>query len=160
MTTVSEPTATDVVVAPRSRLRRMAAPVLAAGGLLAATAYLGAVDPNAPGHYPLCPTKYFTGLDCPGCGGLRCVHSLAHGDVAGALDHNAFVTLLVLPLVVAGFVVWAWHAWRGDPPVPPGQHWFEKRWLFITLTVVMVVFTVVRNIPVVPAFAWLGSSAA
>ena len=48
-----------------SRWRRVRGP-LAVGALgLVATAYVGLVDPNAPGHYPLCPTKYLTGVDCP-----------------------------------------------------------------------------------------------
>ena len=157
MTTASETAATPVGAPPRSRARRMAGPLAAAGGLLAATTYLGLVDPNAPGHYPLCPTKYLTGLDCPGCGGLRCVHSLAHGDLVGALDHNAFVVLLVIPLILGGLVAWAVREWRGDPPAPVGHRWFEKRWLIVTVAVVMIAFTVARNIPGVPAFAWLGS---
>lgn len=158
MTAASEIDAPPGPAAPRSRARRMAGPLAAAGGLLAATTYIGLVDPNAPGHYPLCPTKYLTGLDCPGCGGLRCVHSLAHGDLVGALDHNAFVVLLVIPLILGGLIAWAVREWRGDPPPAPGHRWFEKRWLGWTLVVVMVVFTVVRNIGGVPAFAWLGSS--
>jgi hypothetical protein len=157
MTTASGTVATPVEARPRSRARRMAGPLIAAGGLLAATAYVGAVDPNAPGHYPLCPTKYLTGLDCPGCGGLRAVHSLAHGDVAGALNHNAFVVLLVIPLILGGLVAWAVREWRGEPAKPVGERWYEKRWLLVTLGVVMIAFTVVRNIPGVPAFGWLGS---
>ena len=47
------------------------APVGAAGLALAATAYVGLVDPNESGHYPTCPFLALTGRFCPGCGSLR-----------------------------------------------------------------------------------------
>ena len=48
-------------------LPRLAVGVGALGGL----AYIARFDPNRAGHYPLCPFKFVTGLDCPGCGTLR-----------------------------------------------------------------------------------------
>jgi hypothetical protein len=107
----------------------------------AAFAYVGAVDPNRPGHYPACPFRVLTGLWCPGCGGLRCAHALVHGDLATALGANA--------LAVVGFAACAvlWTGWtvrsvQGRPftvrlrPV--------HRWAVATL---IVVFTIVRNLP-------------
>ena len=32
-------------------------------------------------HLLICPFKYFTGLDCPGCGFQRSVIALLHGNV-------------------------------------------------------------------------------
>jgi len=46
-----------------------------------------------------------TGLSCPGCGGLRAVNDLAHGELAAALASNAFVVLSL-----AGLSLW-WLAW-------------------------------------------------
>ncbi len=57
-------------------------------GALAGTAYTAILNPNTSHAFPLCPLKYFTGYDCPLCGALRAVHSLTHGDVIGAADHN------------------------------------------------------------------------
>ncbi len=154
---VDAPPSEEVRVDP-SRWRRVRAP-LGVGLLgIAATAYVGLVDPNAPGHYPLCPTKYLTGLDCPGCGGLRAVHSLAHGDLGGALDHNAFAVLVLLPLAVLLWGRWLVRSWRGDPP-PTTKPWWESRAALWTFLVVMAAFTVVRNVSSVPGFAWLGSPA-
>lgn len=122
-------------------LRALAVPagVLAAVG--GAFAYVAAVDPNEPGHYPVCPLWRLTGLYCPGCGGLRSAHAFARGDVATALTDNA--------LAVAGFLgfavlwtVWAVRAARGRPLSPrlgPVHLWF--------LGAVALVFTVVRNLP-------------
>ena len=146
-----------------SRVRRLRAPIVVGASALLASAYVGLVDPNAPGHYPLCPTKAFTGLDCPGCGGLRAVHSLVHGDITGALDHNAFVVLVVLPGAVLLWARWLWRTWKGtdasagegttaaDVPLPsPVLVW--------SLVAVTVAFTVARNLSGVPALAWLGAA--
>lgn len=141
-----------------SRWRRVRGPLAVGALTLVATAYVGLVDPNQPGHYPLCPTKYLTGLDCPGCGGLRAVHSLATGDVRGALDHNAFAVLVLIPLAVALWLRWLIRSWRGDPP-PTERSWWERPAALWTFVAVMAVFTLLRNLSGVPAFAWLGSSA-
>ena len=102
----------------RSGWRPYAGPLLVAGGVLAATAYVAFVDPNQPGHFPLCPFKEITGLDCPGCGGLRAVHALTHGDLGTALDQNLLVTVLVLPLAVAAWVAWVLRCRPGRAAAP------------------------------------------
>jgi hypothetical protein len=186
------------------------APIAVAAAVVGATAYVGLVDPNTPGHYPLCPTKALTGFDCPFCGGLRAVHALAHGDIGGALNHNALVPLLVVPVLVVLWIGWLRQAWIGPTPTPTPipvsiraaephpvpdrrseimrahltEHQSETRleprlgtrveaadeseaagaqsrrqsvvlWAAVAL---ILVFTVLRNIDAVPAFAWLGSS--
>jgi hypothetical protein len=61
---------------------------VAAAGIV----YLLAVDPHDPRAWaPFCPVKLFTGLDCPGCGGLRLAHDLLHGDVRAAVYDNPFL---------------------------------------------------------------------
>jgi len=148
-----------------SRARRLRAPLAVGVGVLLATVYVGLVDPDVPGHYPLCPTKAFTGLDCPGCGGLRATHSLLHGDLHGALDHNAFVVLVVLPLALFLWVRWLWREWKGPQPGSDGSAdvpvdvGVPSPLLLWSLVAVAAAFTVVRNIGAVPAFAWLGSTA-
>lgn len=57
-----------------------------------------------------------TGWNCPGCGGLRAVHHLTDGDLVAAASSNLLVVLLV-PLAIAGWLVWARRAWRGGPPL-------------------------------------------
>jgi hypothetical protein len=49
-------------------LAALRAPLMVAGATLAATTYVGAVDPNEGGHYPACPFLALTGLYCPACG--------------------------------------------------------------------------------------------
>ncbi|MFD6362817.1 DUF2752 domain-containing protein [Streptomyces roseolus] len=121
--------------------RRLLAPLATLAGAGAAFTYVGLVDPNEPGHYPVCPLLRFTGLYCPGCGGLRSAHAVAHGDLATALGANA--------LAVAGYAVcavlmavWLVHAVRGRPTriAPRPASW----WAIGALT---ALFTVVRNLP-------------
>ena len=72
--------------------------------LLTAALLLGAVyavfDPAQSAWMPKCPIHVLTGFDCPGCGSQRALHSLLHGDLAGAARANAilffFVPLLLL----------------------------------------------------------------
>jgi hypothetical protein len=124
----------------------MRSPLLVGAGGLLACGYVYAADPSQPGgFYPPCPTKVFTGLDCPFCGGLRATHSLLHGDVAAAIDYNALVVLVVLPLTVALFIGWSVQRWRGRPftvSVP----W----WVTTAAVTAAIGFTVVRNVPGMP----------
>lgn len=138
----------DLVVAAihddRPRVRRLLAPLVTLAGTAIALGYVAAVDPNSPGHYPVCPLKALTGWDCPGCGLLRASHDLAHGNLAGALDHNVLV-VAVLPIAIVLWVRWLLRAWRGvSPPVSRAQ--FRRRNAVLIVCLVLVVaFGVVRN---------------
>ncbi|MGV1035697.1 MAG: DUF2752 domain-containing protein [Candidatus Nanopelagicales bacterium] len=101
-----------------TRFQRMLWPTIGVGVTLAATAYIRQVDPNQPGHYMPCPLKFVTGIDCPACGGLRCVHSLTNGDIVGAFDHNALAVLVFPVLIVAVFLALR-RRWIG-PVTPSG----------------------------------------
>jgi hypothetical protein len=98
----------------------------------------------APGEYSFYPRCYFyvmTGLQCPGCGGLRATHSLLHGDFRGAFAYNPLLTSLI-PAVAAAAVWVLFHRAAGKPlrwPIKPLCLWL--------LLGVSVVFAVVRNLP-------------
>ncbi|MEU7720657.1 DUF2752 domain-containing protein [Streptomyces tibetensis] len=120
---------------------RLAAPAGVFAAVAAAFAYVGAVDPNEPGHYPTCPLLRYTGLYCPGCGGLRSAHAFVHGDVVTALHANALATLGYLGFAVL-WTVWVVHAVRGRPlriDPHPGLVW--------GFGALLLVFSVVRNLP-------------
>ncbi|MBT2472631.1 DUF2752 domain-containing protein [Streptomyces sp. ISL-66] len=127
---------------PVSRARRLASPALTLAAAAAAMAYVGTVDPNEPGHYPLCPLFRLTGVLCPGCGGLRSAHAFAHGDLPTALGANALAVLGYF--LFAGFVVlWLVRAYRGGPAprlVMRPLYWWGTG-------VAALLFSVVRNLP-------------
>src|SRR3954454_6715325 len=81
---------------PAALWGRLAVPAGLLAAVAGAFAYVGTVDPNHPGHYPVCPLYRLTGIYCPGCGGLRSAHSFIHGDLLAALQDNA--------LAVAGYL--------------------------------------------------------
>lgn len=129
----------------RPRGRRLLAPLAALGGSAAALGYLAAVDPNRPGHYPLCPTQALFGVDCPGCGLLRGTHDLVTGDVAGALDHNVLLVIFA-PLAVFLWFRWMRRSWRGtSPEVTYGESRRRSAVLVVGL-VLLLAFGVVRNL--------------
>jgi hypothetical protein len=120
-------------------LRAALAPLTTAAGLLLATAYVGAVDPNQHGHYPTCPFLALTGLYCPGCGTLRAVHALAHLDLAGAASKNVLF-LAMLPVLAALWLGWLRRSVTGR------SRWVAPSWTIWALFTVILGFGVLRNL--------------
>ncbi|OQR65147.1 hypothetical protein B6E66_05050 [Streptomyces maremycinicus] len=126
---------------PGTVLGRLAVPAGILAAVAAAFAYVGTVDPNEPGHYPVCPLLRLTGLYCPGCGGLRSAHAFVHGDLTAALHDNALAVVGYLGFAVL-WTVWVVRAARGRPArVDPTS---AQMW---TAGAFVLVFTVVRNLP-------------
>jgi hypothetical protein len=120
---------------------RLTGPVVTAVALGAATAYTFVRNPFEPGAFPLCVFYAGTGLYCPGCGGLRAVHTLLHGDVLGALSLNALAILVIVPVTLVALAWWAGAASGRDWP-PPRLHpavWWSIAGLVLA-------FTVLRNV--------------
>lgn len=124
-----------------SRARLLAAPALYLTAAAAAFAYVGTVNPNEPGHYPVCPLLRLTGILCPGCGGLRSAHAFAHGDLITAFGANALAVVGYFAFA-AFMALWLVRAFRGGPPpriVLRRPYWWA-------LGAVALVFVVVRNL--------------
>jgi hypothetical protein len=146
---------TSTLVGRSAPSRRLRSPLAVAGIVTAAVGVLVVVDPNEPGHYPGCVLKNVTGLDCPACGGLRCVRALATGHPVEAADHN-LLAVLVLPVFVLGWLAWMRRSWQGRPLVgTAGPHPVIPAGVIgWTFGLALVAFMVVRNLPGVP---FLGS---
>ncbi|NED86359.1 DUF2752 domain-containing protein, partial [Streptomyces sp. SID11233] len=83
-----------------------------------------------------------TGIYCPGCGGLRSAHAVAHGDFAQAFQDNA-LAVAGYALAAVLWLVWVLRAARGQDLAvlqPPAR----LRW---ALGAVVLLFTLVRNLP-------------
>jgi hypothetical protein len=107
--------------------------------LVGGLTYIGLGDPHNPNFlFPACPFKALTGLDCPGCGGLRMVHDVLHGDFAAAVVDNVFL-LVGLPLLLGWILL---RRRRGQP-------WATTSTLVVIL-VTAVTWSVVRNLPGFP----------
>jgi hypothetical protein len=127
----------------RPRAERMRGPVSVFAGVAAATLALHVRDPHISHSYGVCPLYALTGLYCPGCGGLRGVNDLTDGHLGQAASSNLLM-VLAIPFAVALFGRWAYASWTGrDAPAIPTMP-VAARW---GLVLVVVVFTVARNLP-------------
>lgn len=119
--------------------------VLAGIGGAVALVVLYLFAPTQYPFYPRCVFHAVTGLSCPGCGSLRALHNLLHGEIGTALRLNPL--FIVLLPVVGGAVLSYFYR------VATGRELFSvlKRPLWIWLLLgVIVIFTIVRNLPFGP----------
>jgi hypothetical protein len=117
--------------------------------LLAAIA-VGAVllevfDPATSGIFPPCPVRYLTGWYCPGCGSLRAIHQLLHGNLRAAWALNP-LTVVLLPFLTYGLASFALCKLR-EQELP--QPYLRASWIR-ALCVVIILFGIARNLPVHP----------
>jgi hypothetical protein len=125
---------------------RLGAPLAVAASTTLMCAAIWAGDPTTPGGpLPVCPTKALLGIDCPGCGSLRMLYSLMHGNLPAAARFTA------LGLVAVVLLVWAYLAWTyGRLTGRRIRSWQHQRWSAVVALSLVVVWFVVRNIPVAP----------
>lgn len=114
---------------------------LAAVGVCAVSLYC--IEPTACRLAPRCPFHVLTGLHCPGCGTLRAMHHLLHGDWLGACDRNV-LAVIALPGVLLylardyGLVRW-----------PTGVQ-SPRAWPAWSIVATIAVYTMLRNVPLYP----------
>lgn len=99
-------------------------------------------DPHVSGSYGFCPFKFLTGLECPGCGGLRAMNHVTNFEWGAAFSSNVFAVVLVASLLVL-WLRWTYRRARGDDSLIFA---FSPVYGYVLLGV-MIVFTVVRNTP-------------
>ena len=110
--------------------------------------YIFIMDPmKTPGAAPTCYIYSHFGIYCPGCGNTRALHALVHGHIPEMFGYN-----LLFPFAV---IILAWYFLVGFSTLL-----FRKRVMWIPtriptagaigIGVAVVLFTVLRNIPVWP----------
>jgi len=104
------------------------------GPILIGCVLLYFFDPHANDFYPKCTVKKLTGLNCPGCGSTRAVYLFLHGEFFEGFSRN--------PLLFIGFPVIVLLFFR--PSLA------RKSWVGWTAAIVLVTYSVLRNIPVEP----------
>jgi hypothetical protein len=124
-------------------------PLAAVAAILLPAALVGLVlfyfDPRRYHFYPTCFFHKTTGLLCAGCGSLRAMHQLLHGHLATAFSFNPLL-VVCLPLI----------GWFGAKRVlqmarnQPVSFGVRPIWLW-TLLVVLIGFTLLRNLPGLPS---------
>ena len=111
---------------------------------IAATVFF--FNPASHDFYPVCQFHKITGLNCPGCGGTRALYALLHGKFSTALRDNVLLVGGVFFLALRS----GWFAVKKIYGRANGE-FFPAKFLW-PLLVVMLVFTVLRNLP---AFTFL-----
>ena len=109
--------------------------------LVVAAVVLYIFDPETAGFFPVCAFHQLTGLQCPGCGSLRALHQLAHGNIAAAWRFNPLL-LAIMPLA-------GWLALRELVRVAFGWRWpgiITRPIVGWSLVVVTVAFGIARNL--------------
>lgn len=101
---------------------------------------------NSPrdGMLPECAFYRVTGFFCPGCGGMRSVHDLIHGDLIGALSSNMMIIFVIYALLSM-----ASHLATSIFSIHLRRRLRNLDFLMtVAALIVMVVFGVVRNFKV------------
>jgi Protein of unknown function (DUF2752) len=118
-----------------------------------AVVMLRVFDPATSGMFPPCPVRYLTGWYCPGCGSLRAIHQLLHGNLRAAWAMNP-LTVVLAPFLTYGLVSSALLELRGQGLPQP---FLRAVWIRV-LCAAIILFGIVRNLPMHP-FDWLAPGA-
>ena len=102
-------------------------------------------DPATSGMFPPCPVHYLTGWYCPGCGSLRAIHQLLHGNLRAAWGLNP-LTVVLVPFVTYGLASSALFEIRGQGLPQP---FLRPVWIQALCAAIML-FGIARNLPVHP----------
>ena len=98
--------------------------------------------PGKSAWLPACPFYRLIRLYCPGCGTTRMLSALVHGHPIEAFEDNA-LTLLILPILLYGLLRASTTFYL--PALPR-----LSRHRLTVLTLVIILFTVARNVPSEP----------
>ena len=107
--------------------------------------FLFLFDPASSIFYAPCIFHKLTGFCCPGCGSLRALHQILHGNLVKAFGLNP---LMVLSLPFLGYVFLSRVVLVGRKRSKPGV-FIPDFWIWIIGTVILG-FWILRNIPLYP----------
>jgi hypothetical protein len=103
------------------------------------TLYL--LNPAEYTYYPTCYLYLLTGKLCPGCGGMRGMHLLLHGNIIGALKFN----LLLAAVVPVGtyYLLSEFSVLLLGKPFPHLPH---SKAVFYPVLFIVVLYWILRNL--------------
>jgi hypothetical protein len=149
LNSISQPPILENKSTGRAHLASHNALLLFPAGLLALAAalILFLFNPVQSRFYPVCVFHQMTGLHCPGCGCLRAMHQLLHGNLEAAFHYNALLIVMLPFLLAQGVrVALAWAGVRQAPAV-------KSAWLWVGF-MALLLFGVLRNLPL-DCFRWM-----
>ena len=128
-------------IVQRERLKH----ALVLGFITPSIIFLFLFDPASSIFYAPCIFHKLTGFYCPGCGSLRALHQILHGNLVRAFGLNP---LMVLSLPFLGYVFLSRVVLVGRKRPLPGV-FIPAFWIWI-IGAVILGFWILRNIPFYP----------
>lgn len=113
--------------------------------IVAGSIILYSSNPATTNVFPSSPFRELTGLFCPGCGTLRGLHQLLHGNLEAAFGFNPFM-VLCLPFMFYSYISYTMEVILGRQLYKPFIH--PK--LISCLLYSIIAYWFLRNIPVEP----------
>ncbi|NLK49873.1 MAG: DUF2752 domain-containing protein [Candidatus Cloacimonetes bacterium] len=107
--------------------------------ILACLTILSFSNPESWAPVYRCPVYSLMGIKCPGCGSMRALYHLIHGDIKSALGYN-FVTIFMLPVLLISFSMGLFMGRELRPNIR------IYKILTSTFLFLLIGFTIVRNI--------------
>lgn len=121
--------------------------LFAGAAIATALLFLWKFDPASTSLFPPCPLRWLTGWYCPGCGSLRALHQLLHGNIRSALAYNPF-TVLALPFLTYG--IGSYGLFRTTGRYLPNR-FLPAPWIRV-LGLSIIIFGIARNLHSYPFF--------
>lgn len=103
-------------------------------------------NPKQGGIFPPCPFLFLTGFYCPGCGTLRGIHALVHGQILRAVQYNILMVISI-PFVIYLLLEKLGIEINGRLLIK--RKLFSKTFYKILLGVI-ILYWIFRNIPLYP----------
>jgi len=103
------------------------------------TIYL--LNPAEYTYYPTCYLYLLTGKLCPGCGGMRGMHQLLHGNFREALKFNLLL-IFVVP-VGAYYLLSEFSILLFNKPFPEIPH---SKPVFYPVLFIVILYWIIRNL--------------
>lgn len=97
-------------------------------------------DPTSSILFPKCPVYAISGIKCMGCGSQRAIYSLLNLDILSALKYNG-VLVLSIP-----FIIVLLYAELVKNKQAKFYRKVNNRWVIMTTLIVIIAWTVARNI--------------
>jgi hypothetical protein len=109
-------------------------------------------NPAEARFFPVCPFHLLTDWHCPGCGTLRAVHQLLHGNFMKALSLNPLVMVVIPGLAYALLLRYSHH-----PLIQKLPRVHLRAIHIYGIAVLFIAYGILRNLPF-PPFSMLAPS--
>jgi hypothetical protein len=103
-------------------------------------------DPSEHTFFPKCPVYTLTGYKCPGCGSQRAFYNLFQTDFLAAFKYNPLMFILI-PYILWGIYI-EYIANLSSNKRLHLRNIFYGKWAILILSVIIISYTILRNIVV------------